>query len=106
MSLKQAGLAAAFVVLACLSSGAAVRAQGGGAGVCPCAIPDGPPNPRPYLVGYLGVYKNLDWVAVAKTLDFNKMTHLNLAFINPPMCDGSCTASSSLALGGNQSFTE
>jgi hypothetical protein len=44
--------------------------------VCPCQIPDGPPNDHPYLVGYLGVYKNLDWVAVARTLDFTKMTHL------------------------------
>ena len=60
--------------------------------VCQCQIPDGPPNPHPYLVGYLGVYKNADWDAVAKTLDFTKMTHLNLAFINPPICAGPCTA--------------
>jgi chitinase len=69
-------------------------------------IPKGPPNPNPYLVGYLGVYKNLDWVSVAKTLDFNKMTHLNLAFINPPLCSGPCTAQSDMTLGANRSFTD
>ena len=74
--------------------------------VCPCQIPDGPPNPHPYLVGYLGVYKNLDWIAVARTLDFTKMTHLNLAFINPPICAGACTAQSDMTLAGNRSLTD
>jgi chitinase len=74
--------------------------------VCQCQIPDGPPNPHPYLVGYLGVYKNADWVAVAKGLDFTKMTHLNLAFINPPICAGPCTAQSDMALAGNRSLTD
>jgi chitinase len=84
----------------------AVRAQNQAAGVCACQIPDGPPNPHPYLVGYLGVYKNADWNAVAKSLDFARMTHLNLAFINPPMCAGPCTAASDLTLGGNKSLTD
>src|SRR6476660_450037 len=84
----------------------ALRAQNQTAGVCACQIPDGPPNPHPYLVGYLGVYKNADWTAVAKTLDFTKMTHLNLAFINPPICAGPCTAQSDMALGGNRSLTD
>jgi hypothetical protein len=52
------------------------------------------------------VYRNLDWVAVAKTLDFTKMTHLDLAFINPPLCAGPCTTASDLTLHGNQSFTD
>ena len=97
-----------FIALAAsvaLLSAPAIRAQNA-ATPCACQIPNGPPNPRPYLVGYLGVYKNLDWVAVAKTLDFNKMTHLNLAFINPPLCDGTCTTQSDLTLGGNRSFTD
>jgi len=75
-------------------------------GVCACQIPTGPPNPHPYLVGYLGVYKNADWTAVARTLDFEKMTHLNLAFINPPLCAGPCTAKSDMTLGANRSFTD
>lgn len=73
---------------------------------CACEIPSGPPNPHPYLVGYLGVYRPADWVALAKTLDFTKMTHLNLAFINPPLCNGPCTAQSDMTLHANQSFTD
>lgn len=73
---------------------------------CPCEIPNGPPNPHPYLVGYLGVYRPADWVALAKTLDFTRMTHLNLAFINPPLCNGACTAQSDMTLHGNPSFTD
>jgi chitinase len=84
----------------------AVVAQNRDTGVCACQIPDGPPNLHPYLVGYLGVYKNLDWTAVARTLDFTRMTHLDLAFINPPTCVGACTAQSDLTLGANRSLTE
>ncbi len=85
---------------------AIVAAQNRETGVCACQIPDGPPNPKPYLVGYLGVYKNLDWSAVAGTLDFARMTHLDLAFINPPPCVGVCTAGSDLTLGANRSLTD
>src|SRR5438876_739073 len=95
-----------FGVLVVLGLGAAVvRAQNTNA-ICQCQIPDGPPNPHPYLVGYLGVYKNLDWSAVAKTLDFTRMTHLNLAFINPPICTSACTAQSDMTLAGNRSLTD
>ncbi len=74
--------------------------------ICACQIPNGPPNPHPYLVGYLGVYRQADWVALSKTLNFTKMTHLDLAFINPPLCDGPCTAKSDMTLHANQSFTD
>ncbi|HEX4022087.1 MAG TPA: glycosyl hydrolase family 18 protein [Acidobacteriaceae bacterium] len=84
----------------------AAPAQQSHNGICACEIPNGPPNPHPYLVGYLGVYHPDDWVAVAKTLDFTKMTHLNLAFINPPLCDGPCTAQSDMTLHANKSFTD
>jgi chitinase len=73
---------------------------------CPCEIPNGPPNPHPYLVGYLGVYRPADWPSLAKTLDFTRMTHLNLAFINPPQCNGVCTAQSDMSLHANPSFTD
>jgi hypothetical protein len=92
--------------LALVGTVAAVRGQGRASGICECQIPNGPPNPHPLLVGYLGVYRNLDWASVAKTLDFTKMTHLNLAFVNPPLCGGSCTPQSSLTLGANKSFTD
>jgi len=65
-------------------------------------IPNGPPNPHPYLVGYLPFYKGLDWVAYAPKIDFNKMTHLNLAFLNPPDCGGPCTAQSDMGLTANK----
>src|SRR5437868_5704190 len=81
-----------------------LHAQSAAANVCACQIPSGPPNPHPYLVGYLGVYKNADWNAIARTLDFDKMTHLNLAFINPPICAGPCTAKSDMTLAGNKSL--
>lgn len=74
--------------------------------LCVCDIPNGPPNPHPYLVAYLGVYKPMDWVAYAKTMDFTKMTHLDLAFINPPICNGPCTAQSDMTLHANPSFTD
>ena len=34
------------------------------------------------------------------------MTHLNLAFINPPLCNGPCTAQSDMTLHANPSFTD
>jgi hypothetical protein len=73
---------------------------------CACDIPNGPPNPHPYLIGYLGVYRPADWIAVAKTLDYTKMTHINLAFINPPLCNGPCTTQSDMTLHANVTFTD
>ncbi len=102
-TVKSIKMVAIAVVMAAVA--AVVHGQTA-SGVCQCRIPNGPPNPHPYLVGYLGVYKNLDWMAVARTLDFNKMTHLNLAFINPPLCGGPCSAQSDMTLGGNRSFTD
>src|SRR5262245_17698626 len=43
--------------LAACGAIAVVHAQNRDA-FCACQVPDGPPNPTPYLVGYLGVYKN------------------------------------------------
>jgi len=66
-------------------------------------IPNGPPNPHPYLVGYLPFYKGWDWVAYAPKIDFTKMTHLDLAFINPPACKPApCTAQSDMTFGANK----
>lgn len=81
-------------------------AQQNRAPLCVCEIPNGPPNAHPYLIGYLGIYAQKDWVSYAKTMDFTKMTHLDLAFINPPMCDGPCTAQSDMTLHANASFTD
>lgn len=94
------------VLVVLVSTTAMAPAQHNRNAACACEIPNGPPNPHPYLVGYLGVYRPADWVAVAKTLDYTRMTHLNLAFINPPLCNGPCTAQSDMTLHGNPSFTE
>src|SRR5471032_2317060 len=91
-------LLAALFLLAFLAPRAA-HAQNNANPICACQIPTGPPNPHPYLVGYLPFYRGLDWVAYAPTIDFTKMTHLDLAFLNPPMCkDNACTAQSDMTL--------
>jgi chitinase len=54
------------------------------------------------LVGYLPDYEG-SYGTYAHTLDFSKMTHLNLAFGNPPRCNGTCTASSNMTFSLGQS---
>ena len=50
----------------------------------------------PRLIGYLPDYDG-SYANFAATLDFTKMTHLDLAFAVPPPCTGSaCTASSDM----------
>jgi len=49
----------------------------------------------PRLVGYLPDYDG-SYATFATTLDFNKMTHLDIAFGVPPACNGACTASSDM----------
>ena len=55
-----------------------------------------PPAATPMLVGYLPDYKGISFTDFAKKIDFSHMTHLNLAFGNPPKCDGLCTAQSDM----------
>ncbi|MGD0800371.1 MAG: glycosyl hydrolase family 18 protein [Terracidiphilus sp.] len=47
------------------------------------------------LVGYLPDYDG-SYADFAASLNFNKMTHLDLAFGDPPVCGGACTASSDM----------
>jgi GH18 family chitinase len=51
----------------------------------------------PLLVGYLPAYKGISLADSVKSLDLTRMTHLNLAFGNPPKCDGVCTAHSNMS---------
>ncbi|WP_263356059.1 glycosyl hydrolase family 18 protein [Acidicapsa ligni] len=51
------------------------------------------------LVGYLPCYEGGNFASYSSKLDFTKMTHLNLAFGNPPKCDGVCTAKSNMDFG-------
>jgi GH18 family chitinase len=62
----------------------------------PAGVPEGgdespPPASTTRLVAYLPNYNGsyADW---AKKIDFTKMTHINLAFADPPRCSGTCTA--------------
>jgi chitinase len=51
---------------------------------------------KPKLVEYLPNYKGVAWSTYVPSINFTKMTHLNLAFCNPPKCNGTCTASSDM----------
>ena len=55
-----------------------------------------PPNPAPRLVEYFFVDKGKHYADYVKQVNFGKMTHLNLAFGDPPKCNGVCTASSDI----------
>jgi chitinase len=61
-----------------------------------------PATSRPLLVGYLPAYKGASLAGSVAGLDLTRMTHLNLAFGNPPKCDGPCTLQSNMnfTLGG------
>jgi len=50
----------------------------------------------PLLVGYFPCYKGVNFSGYANKLDFRKMTHLNLAFGNPPKCEGICNSRSNM----------
>jgi len=58
-------------------------------------VPAAPSTPR--LVVYLFAPKGVNLADSIKTLDLSRMTDLNLAFGDPPKCDGTCTAQSDMA---------
>jgi chitinase len=63
----------------------------------PCnAAPASPTASSPLLVGYFPCYKGGNFSDYANKLDFRKMTHLNLAFGNPPKCEGTCNSQSNM----------
>jgi hypothetical protein len=53
------------------------------------------------LVGYLPDWDS-NYATDATTLNFSKMTHLDLSFGLPPSCNGACTAQSNMAFSLNQ----
>jgi GH18 family chitinase len=56
-----------------------------------------PPSPStPLLVGYLPAQKGISLGDSIKSLDLTRMTDLNLAFGDPPKCDGVCTIQSDM----------
>jgi len=107
MLLRSKFFFAVFAVFALTLASPKAHAQQNRPAPCACEIPNGPPNPHPYLIGYLGVYAQKDWPTLIKTLDYTKMTHLDLAFINPPDCGpNGCTTKSDMTFGANATFTD
>ena len=58
-------------------------------------LPAPAPN-KPRLIAYLFAGQQSNYTALAKTIQFGKITDLNLAFANPPKCQGVCTRSSDM----------
>lgn len=75
------------------------------AAVGQATLPVPAPSPAPLLVGYLPAYKGAGLASAVQHLDLTGVTHLNLAFGNPPRCDHSCTPQSDMtfSLSGESS---
>ncbi len=62
--------------------------------------PSAAPGPQsalpPHLVAYLFAGRQSNYTALSKTIQFGKITDLDLAFANPPKCQGVCTAASDM----------
>jgi len=65
------------------------------------ALPVPVSSPAPLLVGYLPAYKGAGLASAVQGLDLTGMTHLNLAFGNPPKCGHSCTSQSDMTFSLN-----
>ena len=63
---------------------------------CPPAAKQMLSNPALRLVEYFFLDKGKHYADYAKQINFGKMTHLNLAFGDPPKCHGVCTSSSDM----------
>ncbi len=60
----------------------------------PASAKTRPPPPRPVVIGYVALFK--DYKATLSTTDLHKLTHINLAFINPAL-DASLVNGDSMA---------
>src|SRR5271170_7026905 len=54
-----------------------------------------------HLVGYLPDYGG-NFATFAQTINFSKMTELNICFVNPPTCNGGCSSSSNMTFSLGQ----
>ena len=54
------------------------------------------PAIKPLLVGYVPAYNGSSLAGSITGLDLSRITHLNIAFGNPPQCSGPCTAQSDM----------
>jgi chitinase len=65
----------------------------------PMPPPSLAPAFRPLLVGYVPAYNGASLAGSLIGLDLSRITHLNIAFGNPPPCSGPCTAQSDMTFG-------
>jgi chitinase len=65
--------------------------------VAPISAPSG----APLLVGYLPAYKGAGLASAVQALDLTGITHVELAFGNPPRCAGPCTPQSDMVFSLN-----
>jgi chitinase len=54
------------------------------------------PAVKPLLVGYVPAYNGSSLAGSLTGLDISRITHLNIAFGDPPQCSGPCTAQSDM----------
>ncbi len=59
------------------------------------------PVPATHVVGYLPDYGG-NFATFATTINWSKLTHLNICFVNPPTCNGTCTGGSNMAFSLGQ----
>jgi chitinase len=50
----------------------------------------------PHLIAYLFAGDQSNYTTLSKTIQFGKITDLDLSFANPPKCQGTCTAASDM----------
>lgn len=66
---------------------------------CLCSTTFGAPAPAsasPRLICYVPGYTGISYTEYARRIDLSGITHLNLAFGDPPRCDGACTSLSNM----------
>lgn len=85
-----------FVAAALIAAGSdCSNAQSQAAAPAPAA-PFTSPQPAPHLIAYLFAGKETNYTALAKTIQFGKITDLYLAFADPPKCQAICTPASDM----------
>jgi GH18 family chitinase len=56
----------------------------------------------PYVVAYLPYYKGEDMTAALQAMNWSGITHLDVAFVNPPKCSTVCTKESDMSFASKR----